>query len=153
MKPILALMLGVMMAGAPLSALSINEGTKKVMAEAEKVVNKIKPAELKKLIEDEEEIYLIDIREKEQKLHGEIFHLNLVQISRGYLEFQVEREIPNKDARIIIYCCTGKRSLLTVKTMMDMGYTNVTSLEGGIRGWVEAGMVLDTAYGEMVLKH
>jgi rhodanese-related sulfurtransferase len=152
MKTILALLLGAMMAASSLSALSINEGTKKMMNEAQKVIREITPEDLKKLIDKDEEMYLIDIREKDQQLHGEIFHLNLVRITRGYLEFKVEREIPNKNALIVVYCCTGKRGMLTAKTLTDMGYTNVYSLKGGIRGWVEAGMVLDTAYGEMVLK-
>jgi rhodanese-related sulfurtransferase len=122
------------------------------MTAAKSVVTETTPAELDRMITADEGIYIIDIREKEQKLHGEIFHLNLIPITRGYLEFKVEREIPNKKAKIIVYCCTGKRSILTVKTMQDMGYTNVTSLKGGIRGWVYEGFTLDTAYGEMVLK-
>lgn len=152
MKLISALMLGFFFAGIPLAALSIDEGTKKVMAEAAAVVDEMEPKTLRALIDKDENLYLIDIREKEQQLHGEIFHLNLVHITRGYLEFKVEREIPDKKALVVVYCCTGKRGLLAAKTLMDMGYTNVHSLKGGIRGWVEAGMVLDTAYGEMVLK-
>ncbi len=136
-----------------MATLSVNEGTKKVMSAAKAVVKETTPKELDRMIKADDDIYLIDIREKEQKLHGEIFHMNLIPITRGYLEFRVEREIPDKNAKIIVYCCTGKRSILTVKTMQEMGYTNVTSLQGGIRGWVDAGMVLDTAYGEMILKH
>jgi rhodanese-related sulfurtransferase len=146
------MLLAAMVLHAPLPALSINDGTKKVMAEAAKVVREITPQQLQTLIDKDEELYLIDIREKDQQLHGEIFHLNLVRITRGYLEFKVEREIPDKKAMVVVYCCTGKRGLLTAKTLEDMGYTNVYSLQGGIRAWVEQGHVLDTAYGEMVLK-
>ena len=108
---------------------------------------------LYKLIKDDvEDLYIVDIREPDQVGHGEIFHLNLVTITRGYLEFKIEKEIPNKNARIVIYCCTGKRGTLAAKTLNDMGYTNVSSLKGGIRQWVADGYPLDTTYGEMFLK-
>ena len=108
---------------------------------------------LAKLIkEDVEDLYIVDIREPDQVGHGEIFHLNLVTITRGYLEFKIEKEIPNKNARIVVYCCTGKRGTLAAKTLNNMGYTNVYSLKGGIRKWVSEGQALDTVYGEMFLK-
>ncbi|MDX1295304.1 MAG: rhodanese-like domain-containing protein [Sulfurimonadaceae bacterium] len=153
MKFIASFIASALIATTSMATLSVNDGTKKVMSAAQEVVKETTPKELDRMIKADDDIYIIDIREKEQKLHGEIFHLNLIPITRGYLEFQVEREIPDKKAKIIVYCCTGKRSILTVKTMQDMGYTNVTSLKGGIRGWVEEGLILDTAYGEMVLKH
>lgn len=153
MNALKGVLLGAMVLCTPLLALSINDGTKKVMAEAAKTTHEITPQQLQRLIDKDEPLYLIDIREKDQQLHGEIFHMNLIRITRGYLEFKVEREIPDKKARVIVYCCTGKRGLLAAKTLTDMGYTNVYSLKGGIRAWVEEGHVLDTAYGEMVLKH
>ena len=109
--------------------------------------------ELYKLIKDDvEDFYIVDIREPDQVGHGEIFHLNLVTITRGYLEFKIENQIKDKKARIIVYCCTGKRGTLAAKTLNDMGYTNVYSLKGGIRQWVTDGYPLDTVYGEMLLK-
>ena len=109
--------------------------------------------ELYKLIKDDvEDFYIVDIREPDQVGHGEIFHLNLVTITRGYLEFKVENQIKNKKARIVVYCCTGKRGTLAAKTLNDMGYTNVSSLKGGIRQWVADGHPLDTVYGEVFLK-
>ncbi|BDY13820.1 rhodanese-like domain-containing protein [Hydrogenimonas cancrithermarum] len=116
-------------------------------------VREMEPKELYKLITDEvDDLYILDIREPDQIGHGEIFTLNLVQITRGYLEFKVKKAIPDKNARIVIYCCTGKRGKLAAKTMQEMGYTNVYSLKGGIREWVEQGYPLDTVYGEVVLK-
>jgi rhodanese-related sulfurtransferase len=109
--------------------------------------------ELYKLIKDDvEDFYIVDIREPDQVGHGEIFNINLVTITRGYLEFKIENKIKNKKSKIIIYCCTGKRGTLAAKTLSDMGYTNVYSLKGGIRQWVADGYPLDTVYGEMFLK-
>ena len=135
-----------------LCALSIDEGTKRVMKAAQKSVKEITAKELYDKIQKDEDLYLIDIRETLQLLHGEIFHLNLIKITRGYLEFKVEEEIKDKKAQIIVYCCSGQRGMLATKTLMDMGYTNVKSLKGGIREWVEQGYPLDTIYGEMILK-
>ena len=109
--------------------------------------------ELYKLIKDDvEEFYIVDIREPDQVGHGEIFHLNLVTITRGYLEFKIENKIENKKSQIVVYCCTGKRGTLAAKTLNNMGYTNVSSLKGGIRQWVADGYPLDTVYGEVFLK-
>ena len=116
-------------------------------------VQEISAKSLFELIQkDVDDLHLLDIREPDQIGHGEIFHLNLVKITRGYLEFKVEKAFPDKKARIIVYCCTGKRGKLATKTLKDMGYTNVYSLQGGIRGWVDAGYPLDTVYGEVLLK-
>ena len=108
---------------------------------------------LYKLIQDDvEDFYIVDIREPDQVGHGEIFHLNLVTITRGYLEFKIENQINNKNSRIIVYCCTGKRGTLAAMTLNNMGYTNVSSLIGGISQWVADGYALDTVYGEMFVK-
>lgn len=113
----------------------------------------IEAKELYALIKkDEDNLYIVDIREPDQVGHGEIFHLNLVTITRGYLEFKIGKEIPDKDAQVVIYCCTGKRGNLAAKTLTDMGYTNVSSLKGGIRELVTEGYPLDTVYGEVFLK-
>lgn len=129
------------------------EGVESILERTKKQVKMLPPKLVKTMIDaDEQEFHLIDIREPDQQAHGEIFHYNLHQITRGYLEFQVEEAIPDKDAIVILYCCSGKRSLLAARSLLEMGYTNVFSLEGGIRGWVEEGLPLDTVYGEMVLK-
>ena len=130
----------------------------KDMVDTKKYVNtihsdQVDTKELFKLIEgDIEDLYIVDIREPDQVGHGEIFHFNLVTITRGYLEFKIENQIPNKKSQIVVYCCTGKRGTLAAKTLNEMGYTNVSSLKGGIKRWVADGYPLDTVYGEMFLK-
>jgi rhodanese-related sulfurtransferase len=60
-------------------------------------------------------------------------------IGRGILERDVETLIPDKDAPIVLYCGGGYRSALSADNLQRMGYTNVTSMDGGIRAWREAG--------------
>jgi rhodanese-related sulfurtransferase len=59
-------------------------------------------------------------------------------IGRGVLERDVETLIPDKDAAIVLYCGGGYRSALAADNLQKMGYTNVVSMDGGIRAWREA---------------
>ena len=147
MKKILLILAFAMLSLVAKEAVDTNKYVNSVQAK------QMEAKELNRLIkEDVEDLYIVDIREPDQVGHGEIFHLNLITITRGYLEFKIENKIPNKNARIVVYCCTGKRGTLAAKTLNNMGYTNVFSLKGGIRQWVADGYPLDTVYGEMFVK-
>ena len=65
-------------------------------------------------------------------------------IGRGVLERDVERLIPDKRAPIVLYCGGGFRSALAADNLQKMGYTNVVSMDGGIRAWREAGYPVET---------
>lgn len=125
------------------------DGVKHMLDDANKVVSSVSPKELKKMLDADGDFFLIDLRGSNQVERGEIYWIDSFKIPRGYLEFRVELKIPNKNAKIILYCCSGKRSILAAKSLMDMGYTNVAHLHGGIREWVEQDLPLDTTYGEM----
>ena len=72
---------------------------------------------------------VIDVREKEEYREG---HLpGAVSVPRGFLDMRIEETVPDKDARIVLYCAGGTRSLLAGRTLKEMGYTNVTSMAGG----------------------
>jgi molybdopterin/thiamine biosynthesis adenylyltransferase len=60
-----------------------------------------------------------------------------VPISRGFLEFKVPEAFPDPETPLVLYCLSGLRSLLAGKVLHDLGYTNVTSMAGGIRRWKE----------------
>jgi rhodanese-related sulfurtransferase len=64
-------------------------------------------------------------------------------IGRGVLERDVETLIPDKGAPIVLYCGGGYRSALSADNLQKMGYTNVVSMDGGIRAWREAGYPLE----------
>ena len=155
MKLITKTLLAALFLISPSYALNI-ESAQSFIDYAKKVVKEITPQELHRMIiksdEEDYQFYLVDIREPDQIGHGEIFHMDQIKITRGYLEFKIENKIPDKNANIVVYCCTGKRGILAAKTLKDMGYKNVVSLQGGIRHWVESGLPLDTVYGEMVYK-
>ena len=60
-------------------------------------------------------------------------------IGRGVLERDIENLIPEKSTPIVLYCGGGFRSALAADNLQKMGYTNVVSMDGGIRAWREAG--------------
>lgn len=93
-------------------------------------------------------VNIIDIREPEEiKQTGKI--AGSVNAPRGMLEFYADaslsyhKEVFNKDKRLILYCASSGRSALAVKTLKEMGYTNVAHIESGLKAWQEAGLSLE----------
>src|SRR3982750_1352522 len=64
-------------------------------------------------------------------------------IGRGVRGGDVGTLIPDKNAAIVLYCGGGYRSALAADNLQKMGYTNVVSMDGGIRAWREAGYPLE----------
>jgi rhodanese-related sulfurtransferase len=85
-------------------------------------------------------VVLLDVRDQAEVNLGMI--PGAVHISRGTLEGKIERAVP-RDAKLVLYCSSGNRSLLAGDMLREMGYSDVSSLAGGIRAWVEQGGDLD----------
>ena len=60
-------------------------------------------------------------------------------VGKGIIERDIEGLVPDKQASILLYCGGGYRSALAADALTQMGYTNVTSIDGGIKAWREAG--------------
>lgn len=82
----------------------------------------------------------LDVRDLQEVNLGTI--PGAVHISRGNLETKVEVILP-RDTPLVVYCGGGSRSALAADTLRQMGYTRVSSLAGGFRGWAEAGGEID----------
>lgn len=80
---------------------------------------------------------IIDCREANEWSQGAL--ADAVWIPRGFLESKIEREVPDRNTPILVYCASGNRSLFATRTLHELGYTNVTSLAGGFGGWKKAG--------------
>lgn len=88
---------------------------------------------------------LVDTREDREWEKG---HLpGAVHLSKGVIERDVESRIPDKGAPIVLYCGGGFRSALVADNLQKMGYTDVTSMDGGWRGWLERGLPVETPDG------
>lgn len=85
---------------------------------------------------------LIDVREDREFHAGRI--PGAVHIGKGVIERDIEEKIPDTSTPIVLYCGGGYRSALAALNLQQMGYTNVISMDGGFRGWNEAGLKVDT---------
>lgn len=85
---------------------------------------------------------LIDVREESEWLNGRL--PNAIHLSKGIIERDIEKIIPDLNKPIILYCGGGYRSALAAKNLLDMGYKNVISMDGGFRGWCAAGFEVVT---------
>lgn len=84
-----------------------------------------------------ETFHLIDVREESEFANG---HLPRARhLGKGIIERDVETEYPDTATELVLYCGGGYRSVLAADNLRRMGYTNVISMDGGIRGWTEAG--------------
>jgi molybdopterin/thiamine biosynthesis adenylyltransferase len=99
-------------------------------------IDEVDPSEVHELID--EGVAVIDVRETDEVAAG---HLpGAVHIPRGYLESRIEGVVPDRDAHVIVYCASGNRSAYAARTLAeDLGYTNVSSMTGGITLWKDRG--------------
>jgi rhodanese-related sulfurtransferase len=96
--------------------------------------------DVKHWIDAGERFHLIDVREESEWSQG---HLPAsVHLGKGIIERDVESRFPDKSAKLVLYCGGGYRSALAADNLQKMGYTNVISMDGGFRGWREAGLDL-----------
>lgn len=152
-KNILLLALGATLLSVDLfAAKAMAPKALEILANAEKAVPALTPKEFSKMIDEDADFVQLDIRENDENSHGEIWSFNKVYMTRGYLEYKIEGEIPDKNTNIVVVCCSGKRAALAAKTLQELGYKNVKFLQGGVGGWLKAGYPLDTVFGELWLK-
>ncbi|MCL4432225.1 MAG: rhodanese-like domain-containing protein [Epsilonproteobacteria bacterium] len=127
-------------------------------AEAEKLVSAAKleagemaSKELKKMIEAEKNVIVMDVREENQRAEGEIYAITTIAITRGNLEFEVLNKIKDKNVLIVTYCRSGGRGALAAQTLKKLGYVNATNLKGGLKGWAQEGYPIETGIGVTLL--
>lgn len=85
---------------------------------------------------------LIDVREDHEWAQGHI--PGAVHLGKGIIERDIESLVPDTESEIVLYCGGGYRSALAAEALQKMGYTSVVSMDGGFRGWKEAGYPVET---------
>jgi len=118
------------------------KGGKQLQAEVSKHIKNINTVELKKLLADDPEVALIDIRlpSEIKSMGGAIKAQQNVNIPRGWLEWRVTNVALDKDTPIVVYCGANVRSPLAADTLMKMGYSNVKNYADGYIRWKRAGL-------------
>jgi rhodanese-related sulfurtransferase len=114
-----------------------SDGFLRLVNEARARIRETNVAEIKRRLDAGETIALVDTREESEWARG---HLpDAVHLSKGIIERDVELRFPDKNAELVLYCGGGFRSALCADNLQKMGYKNVVSMDGGWRGWFEAG--------------
>src|ERR1700692_896394 len=110
----------------------------KLVTAAKAKVKETNVADVKRRIDAGENLMLIDVREDNEWAQG---HLpGALHLGKGIIQRDIEQPAPHTYAKLVLYCCGGFRSALVAESLQKMGYTNVESLDGGWKGWRDAGL-------------
>ena len=108
-----------------------------IVNDAKKRIRETNVSEVKKRMDRGDTFVLIDVREESEWNDN---HLpKAIHLGKGILERDIENTVPEKEAEIILYCGGGYRSALAADNLQKMGYINVLSMDGGFKGWRDAG--------------
>lgn len=113
-----------------------------IVNDARKRITETNVQEVNDRMDRGDNFHLVDIREESEWAKGHI--TNAIYIGKGVIERDIEKKIDNTEAEIILYCGGGFRSALAADNLQKMGYSNVSSMDGGYSGWVKAGYPTQT---------
>ena len=112
-------------------------GFLKLVQDAKTRIRETNVHEVKKRLDASEKMILVDVREESEWARG---HLpGAIHLGKGIIERDIEQRVPDRSAPLVLYCGGGFRSALAADNLQKMGYTKVLSMDGGWRGWSEAG--------------
>ncbi len=110
-------------------------GFLKLVNDARSRVKETTVDEIKRRLDQSDKFMLVDVREESEFAKD---HLpGAVHLGRGIIERDIEARVPDTEAEVVLYCGGGFRSALAADNLQKMGYTNVISMDGGIREWRE----------------
>jgi len=120
----------------------ITKGLQQLIAEARGEVESINSGQAADLL-GKETVVFVDVRESDERRQSYI--PGSVHVPRGFLEFITDPSGPahnpalTSGKTLVVYCASGMRSLLSAKTLQDMGIDKVYNLSGGMHGWSQGG--------------
>ncbi len=119
-----------------------NPGFLKLVESARVRIKECTVAQAKTMLDRGEVLHFLDVREDHEfvKDHAK----DACHFGKGIIERDVETRIPHKEEAILLYCGGGYRSVLAADALLQMGYTNVVSMDGGIKAWREAGYPIES---------
>jgi rhodanese-related sulfurtransferase len=118
-----------------------NPGFLKLVNEAKSRVQEMDVAGYKKLRESGAAHILVDTREESEWAAGHV--AGALHLSKGIIERDIETKVPDKNAKLVLYCGGGFRSALVADNLRQMGYTDAISLDGGWKALKESGLPLE----------
>lgn len=115
-------------------------GFLKLVEEARTRVKTCTVEDVKRRLDQGERFHFVDVREESE--FAQDHATGARHLGKGIIERDIETLVPNHHAPIVLYCGGGFRSVLAADALRQMGYSNVQSMDGGIRAWREAGYPL-----------
>ena len=113
-----------------------------LVAEAKKDIAEIDIEQYRHMLRESSEPHiLIDVREDNE--YAAAHAAGAMHIGRGIIERDIENLVPNKHAKMVLYCGGGFRSALASHSLQKMGYKNVISLDGGWRAYESSGLPVE----------
>ncbi len=113
----------------------------KIVDDARSRVRETTVDEVKKRLDRKDKFVLVDVREDRE---FDADHIpGAVHMGKGVIERDIEAKYPVLDTELVLYCGGGFRSAMAADNLQKMGYTNVISMDGGIREWREKNYPLE----------
>jgi molybdopterin/thiamine biosynthesis adenylyltransferase/rhodanese-related sulfurtransferase len=112
-----------------------------LLQEVKGAIKQVTLDEMKRRLEAKEGYTFVDVREKDETKNG--FIPGAVLLPRGFLEMQAEAKLPDKNAKLVVYCAGGTRSAFAAKVLQEMGYSHVESANPGFIRWKDMAYPMD----------
>ena len=123
------------------SAGSQPAGKSSLLAQAKAAVKSVSAEDVKAAIDKKEKAIYLDVRTPEEYESG---HLpGAINVSIQILKAKISGLIPDKNAKIYVYCSEGKRSASATKTLNDLGYNNAVLMDATLENWIKAGYPME----------
>lgn len=106
-----------------------------IVKDAKTRIREVSLDDVKARLDRGDKFVLVDVREESEYAKD---HLpGAIHLGKGVIERDIEERVPQLNTPVVLYCGGGYRSALAADNLQKMGYTNVLSMDGGIRGWRE----------------
>jgi rhodanese-related sulfurtransferase len=107
----------------------------KIVDDAKSRIKQTDVDEVKKKLDRGDKFLLVDVREESEFIKD---HLpGAIHLGKGIIERDIESRVPDLNTPMVLYCGGGFRSAMAADNLQKMGYNNVLSMDGGVRGWRE----------------
>lgn len=118
------------------------DSIKAYVGAAKKQIKTIKLEEFRALLDQGKAGLIVDVRQEDEFADGHV--PGAVNVPRGLIEFRIWGEVGFPNAtdmgkQMTLYCKTGGRCALATKTLQDLGFTHVTSVDMMFDAWVKGG--------------
>lgn len=118
-----------------------NSGFLALVADAKTRIQEIDIDQYRRMVAAGESHTLVDVREDSEWSAGHV--AGAVHLGKGIIERDIEKSVPEKDTKLVLYCGGGYRSALAADALQKMGYTQAISLDGGWRALQASGLPLE----------